>query len=111
MTLASAIGATTIRAKLLKAFEIAEIEGDPAQHRDLLTFVLVWAGPTGAGHFVKIVHNGIEYCLMAAYAEGFDIPRHANVGKRGCTIDAETTPLRNPEHYRYDVNLPEIAEV
>jgi 6-phosphogluconate dehydrogenase len=68
-------------------------------------------GPTGAGHFVKMVHNGIEYGLMAAYAEGLNILRHADVGKRGRTIDAETTPLRNPEHYRYDFNLPDIAEV
>jgi 6-phosphogluconate dehydrogenase len=68
-------------------------------------------GPNGAGHFVKMVHNGIEYGLMAAYAEGLNILRHANVGKRGRTIDAETTPLRNPEHYRYDFNLPDIAEV
>jgi len=68
-------------------------------------------GPTGAGHFVKMVHNGIEYGLMAAYAEGLNILRHANVGTRGRTIDAETTPLRNPAHYRYDFNLPDIAEV
>ena len=68
-------------------------------------------GPTGAGHFVKMVHNGIEYGLMAAYAEGLNILRHANVGTQGRTIDAETTPLRNPEHYRYDFNLPDIAEV
>jgi 6-phosphogluconate dehydrogenase len=68
-------------------------------------------GPTGAGHFVKMVHNGIEYGLMAAYGEGLNILRHANVGTRGRTIDAETTPLRNPDHYRYDFNLPDIAEV
>jgi 6-phosphogluconate dehydrogenase len=68
-------------------------------------------GPTGAGHFVKMVHNGIEHGLMAAYAEGLNILRHANGGTRGRTIDAETTPLRNPEHYRYDFNLPDIAEV
>jgi 6-phosphogluconate dehydrogenase len=68
-------------------------------------------GPTGAGHFVKMVHNGIEYGLMAAYAEGLNILRHANVGKQGRTIDAETTPLRAPEHYQYDFNLPDIAEV
>jgi 6-phosphogluconate dehydrogenase len=68
-------------------------------------------GPTGAGHFVKMVHNGIEYGLMAAYAEGLNILRHANVGKRGRTIDAETTPLRHPEHYQYDFNLTDIAEV
>jgi 6-phosphogluconate dehydrogenase len=58
-----------------------------------------------------MVHNGIEYGLMAAYAEGLNILRHANVGKQGQTIDAETTPLRHPEHYRYDFNLPDIAEV
>jgi 6-phosphogluconate dehydrogenase len=68
-------------------------------------------GPTGAGHFVKMVHNGIEYGIMAAYAEGLNILRHANVGKRGRTIDAETTPLRNPEHYQYDLNLRDVAEV
>ncbi len=68
-------------------------------------------GPSGAGHFVKMVHNGIEYGLMAAYAEGFNILKHASVGKRGREVDAETTPLRNPEHYQYDLNLPDIAEV
>ena len=68
-------------------------------------------GPSGAGHFVKMVHNGIEYGIMAAYAEGLDILRAANIGKRSHAIDAETTPLRNPERYRYDLNLPEIAEV
>ena len=68
-------------------------------------------GPNGAGHFVKMVHNGIEYGLMAAYAEGLNILRHANVGKAGRAVDAETTPLRQPEHYRYDFNLPDIAEV
>ena len=68
-------------------------------------------GPSGAGHFVKMVHNGIEYGIMAAYAEGLNILKHANVGKSGRTVDAETTPLRNPEHYQYDLNLPDIAEV
>jgi len=68
-------------------------------------------GPNGAGHFVKMVHNGIEYGLMAAYAEGFNILKHANVGKSGRAVDAETTPLRDPEHYQYDLNLPDIAEV
>ena len=68
-------------------------------------------GPSGAGHFVKMVHNGIEYGLMAAYAEGFNILKHANVGKKGREVDAETTPLRNPEHYQYDLVLPDIAEV
>jgi 6-phosphogluconate dehydrogenase len=68
-------------------------------------------GPNGAGHFVKMVHNGIEYGLMAAYAEGMNILRAANVGKGVHEIDAETTPLRDPEHYQYDLNLPDIAEV
>ena len=68
-------------------------------------------GPNGAGHFVKMVHNGIEYGLMAAYAEGLGILRAANVGKQTHTIDAETTPLRDPEHYQYDLNLPDIAEL
>src|SRR2546428_352740 len=68
-------------------------------------------GPAGAGHFVKMVHNGIEYGIMAAYAEGLNILRHANVGKQKHEIDAETTPLRHPERYQYDFNLPDIAEV
>jgi 6-phosphogluconate dehydrogenase len=68
-------------------------------------------GPNGAGHFVKMVHNGIEYGLMAAYAEGFNILQHANVGKRSRVVDAETTPLRDPEHYQYDLNLADVAEV
>jgi len=68
-------------------------------------------GPSGAGHFVKMVHNGIEYGLMAAYAEGLNILHHANAGKTERTADAETTPLRNPEHYQYDFNLTDIAEV
>ena len=68
-------------------------------------------GPSGAGHFVKMVHNGIEYGLMAAYAEGLNILKHANVGKLQQETDAETTPLRNPEHYQYDFNLADVAEV
>jgi len=68
-------------------------------------------GGNGAGHFVKMVHNGIEYGMMAAYAEGLGILRDANVGKKQGEIDAETTPLRNPEHYQYDLNLADIAEV
>ena len=68
-------------------------------------------GPSGAGHFVKMVHNGIEYGLMAAYAEGLNILHHANVGKRDHAIDAETTPLRHPEHYQYDFNLADITEL
>ncbi len=68
-------------------------------------------GPAGAGHFVKMVHNGIEYALMAAYAEGFNILAHANVGARARPADAETAPLRHPEHYQYDFSLPDVAEV
>jgi 6-phosphogluconate dehydrogenase len=68
-------------------------------------------GPHGAGHFVKMVHNGIEYGVMAAYAEGLGVLKAANVGKKTGVIDAETTPLRDPEHYQYDLNLPDIAEV
>ena len=75
--------------------------------RDICT-----AGQNGAGHFVKMVHNGIEYGIMAAYAEGLGILRSANVGKQeGGAVDAETTPLRNPEEYQYDLNLRDIAEV
>src|SRR5436853_4608702 len=68
-------------------------------------------GPNGGGHFVKMVHNGIEYGVMAAYAEGLSVLRSANVGKRQDNIDAETTPLRDPEHYQYDFNLRDVAEV
>jgi 6-phosphogluconate dehydrogenase len=68
-------------------------------------------GPNGAGHFVKMVHNGIEYGVMAAYAEGLNVLNAANVGKKHATVDAETTPLRNPEHYQYDFNLADITEV
>ena len=68
-------------------------------------------GPNGAGHFVKMIHNGIEYGIMAAYAEGLGVLRSANVGKQERKIDAETTPLRDPEHYQYDLNLRDVAEV
>jgi len=68
-------------------------------------------GPSGAGHFVKMVHNGIEYGIMAAYSEGLGILKAANVGRQQHAIDAETTPLRDPEHYQYDLNLPDVAEV
>ena len=71
----------------------------------------LYCGPHGAGHFVKMVHNGIEYGIMEAYAEGFNILRKANAGKRSRATDAETTPLRNPEYYQYELDLPEIAEV
>jgi 6-phosphogluconate dehydrogenase len=68
-------------------------------------------GPSGAGHFVKMVHNGIEYALMAAYAEGLNILKHANAGSGAREVDAETTPLRNPENYRYDFPLADVTEV
>ena len=77
----------------------------PAEHGYL------HCGPNGAGHFVKMVHNGIEYGLMAAYAEGLNILRNANAGKRSHVSDAETTPMRNPEYYQYELDLPAIAEV
>jgi 6-phosphogluconate dehydrogenase len=68
-------------------------------------------GPNGGGHFVKMVHNGIEYGIMAAYAEGIGVLREANIGKKQGEVDAETTPLRDPQHYQYDLDLGEIAEV
>src|SRR5262249_28318905 len=68
-------------------------------------------GPSGAGHFLKMVHNGIEYGVMTAYAEGLTMLRHANVGERKRALDAETTPLRNPELYRYNLDLRDIAEL
>jgi 6-phosphogluconate dehydrogenase len=71
----------------------------------------LYCGPNGAGHFVKMVHNGIEYGIMAAYAEGLGVLRAANAGKEQSEVDAETTPLRNPEHYQYDLNLRDVAEV
>ena len=82
-----------------------EGETRPAEHGYL------HCGPTGAGHFVKMVHNGIEYGLMAVYAEGLNILHNANAGKRSHNTNAETAPLRNPEFYQYDFDLPEIAEV
>ena len=68
-------------------------------------------GPNGAGHFVKMVHNGIEYGIMASYAEGLNILHKANMGKHKAQISAEITPLRNPDYYQYDIDLPEVAEV
>ncbi len=71
----------------------------------------LYCGPSGAGHFVKMVHNGIEYGIMAAYAEGFNLLHHANAGKQAQQASAEKTPLRHPEHYQYDMNLADIAEL
>jgi 6-phosphogluconate dehydrogenase len=82
-----------------------KVTGSTAEHGYL------HCGPNGAGHFVKMVHNGIEYGLMAAYAEGMNILRHANIGKEQHAVDAETTPLRHPELYQYDFNLADITEV
>jgi len=92
---------------------IGSIERTPGREKSTGTAEqgYLHCGPNGAGHFVKMVHNGIEYGLMAAYAEGMNILRAANVGKHVHDIDAETTPLRDPEHYQYDLNLPDIAEV
>jgi 6-phosphogluconate dehydrogenase len=82
-------------------------EGDPGPAE----MGYLHCGPNGAGHFVKMVHNGIEYGMMAAYAEGLNILKHANVGAKPQTTDAETTPLRHPEHYKYDIDIAEVTEV
>ena len=81
--------------------------GDPSQAE----YGYLHCGPNGAGHFVKMVHNGIEYGIMAAYSEGLNIIKNANVGRMSSRVDAETTPLRNPEFYRFDIDIAEIAEV
>jgi len=92
---------------------IGEITRTPGRPPDQGTAELGYlhTGPNGAGHFVKMVHNGIEYGIMASYAEGMGILRAANVGKQTGIVNAETTPLRDPEHYQYDVDLGEVAEV
>jgi 6-phosphogluconate dehydrogenase len=92
---------------------IGTIERTPGREKDKGTAErgYLHCGPNGAGHFVKMVHNGIEYGMMAAYAEGLDVLRAANVGKQVHEIDAETTPLRDPEIYQYDINLTDVAEV
>jgi 6-phosphogluconate dehydrogenase len=82
------------------------VEGDRSAGRGYLH-----CGPQGAGHFVKMVHNGIEYGIMGAYAEGLNILKHANIGKRNNAADAETTPLRHPEHFQYEFDLAEITEL
>ncbi len=90
--------------------EIERTRGRPA-NQGTAEFGYLHCGGNGAGHFVKMVHNGIEYGLMAAYAEGLGILKGANVGKREHAADAETTPLRDPEHYQFELNLPDIAEL
>jgi 6-phosphogluconate dehydrogenase len=82
-------------------------EGDPSPSEK----GYLYCGPAGAGHFVKMVHNGIEYGIMAAYAEGLNVLKNANAGDTGREADAETAPLEHPEYYRYDIDLPEVAEV
>ena len=92
---------------------IGDIARTPGRKQGLGTAELGYlhCGPNGAGHFVKMVHNGIEYGVMAAYAEGLAVLQSANVGKRAHEIDAETSPLRDPEQYQYELNLPDVAEV
>src|SRR5207237_3191365 len=82
-------------------------DGEPSQSEK----GYLHCGPNGAGHFVKMVHNGIEYALMASYAEGLTILHHANVGSQPRAADAETAPLTEPDHYRYDLDIPKVAEV
>jgi 6-phosphogluconate dehydrogenase len=92
---------------------LGDIERTPGREKAGGTSELGYlhCGPSGAGHFVKMVHNGIEYGIMAAYAEGLAILKSANVGKQTHAVDAETTPLRDPAHYQYDIHLPDVAEV
>jgi 6-phosphogluconate dehydrogenase len=92
---------------------IGDIQRTPNRPTDKGTaeYGYLHCGPNGAGHFVKMVHNGIEYGVMAAFAEGFGVLRDANVGKKKAEVDAETTPLRDPQHYQYDLDLGEIAEL
>jgi 6-phosphogluconate dehydrogenase len=92
---------------------IGDIPRTPGREklRDTSELGYLHCGPNGTGHFVKMVHNGIEYGIMAAYAEGLGVLRDANIGKRQQAIDAETTPLRDPDHYQYDLNLGAITEV
>lgn len=91
--------------------DTASLTGGKANNARTARHGYLHCGPSGSGHFVKMVHNGIEYGLMAAYAEGMNILRNANVGKTQIAKDAETTPLRNPEYYQFDLDLPQIAEV
>src|SRR5256885_436537 len=92
---------------------VAAASRTPGRTGDAVPEEIGWlhCGPSGAGHFVKMVHNGIEYGLMAAYAEGLNILEHANAGASARQADAETTPLRDPDLYRYELDLPAIAEL
>jgi 6-phosphogluconate dehydrogenase len=89
----------------------ADRESKPSADAGTATFGYLHCGPSGAGHFVKMVHNGIEYGVMAAYAEGINILKSANAGKRKREADAETSPLKNPEYYQFDIDLPAVTEV
>ena len=100
-----------IFATIAPGVEAAAHAGPDRRERDHRRGGYLHCGPPGAGHFVKMVHNGIEYGLMAAYAEGLNVLNHADVGAGEREADAETTPLRDPKYYRYDLNIPEIAEV
>jgi len=90
--------------------DIPRTEGRP-ENQGTAELGYLHCGGNGAGHFVKMVHNGIEYGIMAAYAEGMNVLKNANIGEKTQTIDAETTPLRDPEHYQFDFNLTDISEV
>jgi 6-phosphogluconate dehydrogenase len=98
-------------ATLAPGFSSAEPTAGRSKHGDSAERGYLHCGPAGAGHFVKMVHNGIEYGIMAAYAEGLSVLRAANAGAASRAVDAETTPLHNPEHYRYEFELADIAEV
>ena len=89
----------------------ADAGSNPPKDAGTAPFGYLHCGPSGAGHFVKMVHNGIEYGVMAAYAEGMNILKSANAGKRQRTADAETSPLENPQYYQFDIDLPQVAEV
>jgi 6-phosphogluconate dehydrogenase len=91
--------------------EAPRTPGRPSSGSSTAEHGYLHCGPSGAGHFVKMVHNGIEYGMMASYAEGLNILHRANAGKQKATVDAETTPLRDPEHYVFDLNLSDITEV
>ena len=104
-------GERDVVSRLEPMFRTLAPGGAPATAASTAAEGFLHCGPAGAGHFVKMIHNGIEYGLMAAYAEGLNILRHANAGAATAEHDAETTPLRHPERYQYDFNLAEIAEV
>jgi 6-phosphogluconate dehydrogenase len=111
-------GETSVVARLEPAFrslaprrETAPVTPGRESSKSTADHGYLHCGPSGAGHFVKMVHNGIEYALMAAYAEGLNILKHANAGKQARTVDAETTPLRNPEEFQYEFNLADITEL